>query len=110
MILIWSEKNPDFDFEVKNADDMEQLIYQQLHSQIYGSFRLIQFSLILVENNMKNTLLEPTYIFDDKYQLTQTINLAGNYEQIPKEITENNQDFPERIGRFFPLNYNLEPW
>ena len=59
---------------------------------------------------MKSTLLQPTYIFDDEYQLTQTIDFDGNYEEIPNEITENNQDFPERIGRFFPLYYNLEPW
>jgi len=62
---------------------------------------------------MKSTLLQPTYIFDDEYQLTQTINFAGNYEEIPNEITENNQDFPARIRRYWyrqQLDDNLEPW
>ncbi|MEM1171089.1 MAG: hypothetical protein AAGJ08_18915 [Cyanobacteria bacterium P01_H01_bin.35] len=62
---------------------------------------------------MNSQLLEPTYIFDDEYQLNQTINFADNYDLIPNDITENNQDLPPLIGRFFPqqLNdYDLEPW
>ena len=62
---------------------------------------------------MKTTLLEPTYIFDDEYQLNQTINFTGNYEQIPNNITEDNQDLPERIGSYWYkklLDENLEPW
>ncbi len=65
---------------------------------------------------MKSTLLEPTYIFDNEYQLNQTINLTSNYEQIPNDITENNQDFQDfsgRIGHYWykkKLDDNLEPW
>ncbi|MGD1698598.1 hypothetical protein [Dapis sp. BLCC M229] len=62
---------------------------------------------------MKSTLLEPTYIFDNEYQLNQTINLTDNYEQIPNDITENNQDFSGRIGHYWykkKLDDNLEPW
>ncbi len=62
---------------------------------------------------MKSTLLEPTYIFDNEYELNQTINLAGNYDQIPNDIPENNQDFPNKIGRYWYkqlLDDNLEPW
>ncbi len=62
---------------------------------------------------MKTTLLEPTYIFDNEYQLNQTINLTGNYEQISQDIPENNQNIPAQIGRYWypqQLDYNLEPW
>ncbi|MGD1804672.1 hypothetical protein ACP6PL_04415 [Dapis sp. BLCC M126] len=59
---------------------------------------------------MNSKLLEPKYIFDDEYQLNQTIDLTGNYEQIPNDITENNQDLPDIIGRYRYKYKNLEPW
>ncbi len=61
---------------------------------------------------MNSQILEPTYIFDDEYQLNQTINFAGNYEPISNDITQ-NKDLPDRFRRYWykkKLDDNLEPW